>query len=92
MTVHTIEARLRLDNDASNDIRADVVFTYVPERPPAGKKPGFPPEIYVEQILPLGPVGPLAPDALMNLAQDWLEKHGGHDACCAAAEERRGDS
>ena len=95
-TRHMIEATLLPDpNDDSANFKADIVFTYLPGAGPTmntfdGGDPGWPAEVDILEVIPVGVVAPIDPDTLYKLAADWLEKEGGYYACCHVAEERNG--
>ncbi len=83
---YLIEAKL------SPEIKADIIFSLLPGAAPAidGGDQGWDAEVEILDVLPLGIVAPIDPDALKKLADDWLTKAGGYDACCKLAEERNG--
>lgn len=94
---YLIEAPLRPDpEDDDSDFKADITFSYVPGAPPRislvdGGDPGWPAEIDVVHVTPLGIVGPISKEDLHRLAWKWIMEEGGYYACCRHVEERRGD-
>lgn len=93
---YTIEATLAPDpEDATSDFKADIVFSHLPGAGPTindidGGDPGWPAEVEILHIAPFGVVPPINADTLSRLADEWLDKHGGYDACCRLAEAKNG--
>jgi hypothetical protein len=82
---YLIEAKL------SDDLRADIAFTWSPPCPPSEDEPeGWPAEVWIIDVLPLGVVPPMTDKDLLDLADRWLTECGGHDACCRHVQEREG--
>lgn len=95
-TRHMIEATLLPDpTDDSQDFKADIIFTYLPGAAPCfnpkdGGDPGWPAEVDILEVIPVGVIAPIDTETLRRLADEWLNKEGGYYACCHVAEQRNG--
>lgn len=80
-----------IDAKLSDDIKAIGAFTWSPACPPSENMPeGWPAEVWIIDVLPLGVVPPMSDKDLLQLADKWRTEGGGHDACRRHVEEREG--
>lgn len=80
-----------IDAKLSDEIKATIVFTWSPACPPSDDEPdGWPEEVWIVDVLPLGVMPPMSEKDLLQLADKWRTQGGGHDACCRHAKEREG--
>jgi hypothetical protein len=90
MSNHFLDVSLPLDPaDDSYDLHVAIEFSYKPGCPASWNDPGYEAEIDPIDVLPYGCCPPIDPEALWQLAVEWLGDDRNYRSCCAFAEEER---
>lgn len=86
-----MSAPYHLDAEITGDVKATIFFDWSPASPPTDDEPeGWPPEVWIIDVIPFGVVPPMTERGWLNVADEWLRKRGGYDTCCRHVQEREG--